>query len=72
LLVLSTLRYNAETWTFRERLIRDLLVEYFEMVYLRKIKSVTRRDRIGSEDIFNRLHIICGRIDCDTLDTRIG
>src|SRR6218665_615816 len=54
-LVLSTLLYNAETWTLREKQIQRLRV--FEMACLRKIEGITRRDRIRNVEIFNRLDI---------------
>ena len=51
-LVLSTLLYNAETWTLREKQKQRLRV--FEMACLRKIEKVTRRHRIINEEIFIR------------------
>jgi hypothetical protein len=48
-LVLSILMYNSETWTLREEDKNRLRV--FEMNCLRKIKGVTRRDRIRNTDI---------------------
>jgi len=48
-LVLSILMYNSETWTLREADKNRLRV--FEMNCLRKIKGVTRRDRIRNADI---------------------
>src|SRR6218665_1674541 len=60
-LVLSTLLYNAETWTMKEKQKQRLRV--FEMACLWKIKGVTRRDRIRNKEIFNRLNIRIGIID---------
>src|SRR6218665_1836541 len=54
MLMLSTLLYNAETWTMTEKQKQRLRV--FEMACLRKIEGVTRRDRIRNEEIFNRLN----------------
>ena len=54
-LVQSVLLYNSETWTLREAQKRRLRV--FEMVCLRKIEGVTRRDRIRNEVIYDRLNI---------------
>src|SRR6218665_557752 len=59
-LVLSTLLYNAETWTLREKQKQRLRV--FEMTCPRKIEGITRRDRIRNEEIFNRLDIRLGII----------
>src|SRR6218665_1773618 len=60
-LVLITLLYNTEKWTLRETQKQRLRV--FEMVCLRKIEGVTRRDRIRNEEIFNRLNIRIGIIE---------
>jgi len=60
-LALSTLLYNADTWTMKEKQKQRLRV--FEMACLRKIEGVTRRDRIRNEEIFNRLNIRIGIID---------
>src|SRR6218665_1637845 len=60
-LVLSTLLYNAETWTMQEKQKQRLRV--FEMACLRKIEGVTRRNRIRNDEIFNRLNIRIGIID---------
>src|SRR6218665_1153638 len=60
-LVLSTLLYNAETWTMKEKQKQRLRV--FEIACLRKIEGVMRRDRIRNEEIFNRLNIRIGIID---------
>src|ERR1700733_12061451 len=54
-LVQSVLLYNSETWTLRETQKRRL--RGFEMVCLRKIEGVTRRDRIRNEVIYDRLNI---------------
>ena len=43
-MILSTLLYNSETWTFKTTQQNRLKV--FEMSCLRKIEGVTRRDRI--------------------------
>jgi len=61
LVVLSTLLYNAEAWTMREKQKQRLRV--FEMACLWTIEGVTRRDRIRNEEIFNRLNIRIGIID---------
>src|SRR6218665_3118087 len=60
-LVLSTLLYNAETRTMKERQKQRLRV--FKIACLRKIEGVTRRDRIRNEEIFHRLNIRIGIID---------
>ena len=54
-LVLSVLLYNSETWTLKESTKKKLLV--FEMGCLRRIKGVTRRDRIRNVDIREELKI---------------
>jgi len=54
-LVLSVLLYNAETWTLKEAMKSKLRV--FEMNCLRKIKGVTRRDRIRNVEIRAELGI---------------
>jgi len=54
-LVLSVLLYNSETWTLKEEANKKLRV--FEMNCLRKIKGVTRRDRIRNIDIKAELSI---------------
>ena len=47
-LVLSTLLYNAETWTLRKKQQQRLRV--FEMACLWKIEGITRRDRIRNKE----------------------
>ena len=64
MLVLSTLLYNAETWTMREK--QKQILRVFEMACLRKIEGVTRRDRIRNEEIFNSLNIRIGIIEYET------
>src|SRR6218665_184069 len=58
-LVLSTLLYNAETWTLRQK----QRLRVFEMACLWKIEGITRRDRIRNEETSNRLNIRIGIID---------
>jgi sorting nexin-29 len=54
-LVCSVLLYNSETWTLKEATKKKLQV--FEMGCLRKIKGVTRRDKIRNADIRKELGI---------------
>ena len=54
-LVCSVLLYNSETWTLKEATKKKLQV--FEMGCLRKIKGVTRRDKIRNVDIRKELGI---------------
>ena len=49
------LLYNSEMWTLKESTKKELLV--FEMGCLRRIKGVTRRDRIRNVDISEELKI---------------
>ena len=53
--MVSVLLYNSETWTLKETNKKKLNV--FEMNCLRKIKGVTRRDRIRNADIRAELKI---------------
>ena len=48
-LVLSTLLYNASTWTLKEKQKQRLAV--FEIACLRRIEGVTRRDKLRNEEI---------------------
>ena len=54
-LVLSVLLYNSETWTLKENIKKKLRV--FEMNCLRKIKGVTRRDRVRNTVIRSELKV---------------
>jgi len=54
-LVLSVLLYNSETWALKETAKQKLRV--FEMNCLRRIKGVTRRNRIRNADIRMELNI---------------
>ena len=54
-LVISVLLYNSETWTLKEVFKKKLRV--FEMSCLRKIKGITRRDRIRNTVIKAELEI---------------
>ena len=54
-LVLSVLLYNSETWTLKEASKQKLRV--FEMSCLRRIKGVTRRDRIRNIDIRDEMGV---------------
>jgi len=54
-LVLSVLLYNSETWALKENVKKKLKV--FEMNCLRKIKGVTRRDRLRNVDVRRDLNM---------------
>src|SRR6218665_3651372 len=54
-LVLSTVLYNAEIWTMREKQKQKLRV--FEMACIWKIEGAMRRNRIRNKEIFNRHNI---------------
>ena len=54
-LVLSVLLYNSETWALKESTKKKLRV--FEMSCLRKIKGVTRRNRVRNTEIRRELKV---------------
>ena len=54
-LVQSIILYNSETWTMKEEQRRKLRV--FEMIVLRKICGVTRKDRRRNVDTLKELSI---------------
>ncbi len=54
-LVLSVLLYNSKTWTLKESIKKKLRV--FEMNCLRKIKGVTRRNRVRNTEIRRELKV---------------
>ena len=60
-LVTSLLLYNSETWTLKEKEKQRLRV--FEMVVLRKVAGVTRKDRKRNDDIMADLGLMVDIID---------
>ena len=48
-MVVPTLLYGCETWTIQKR--HESKLQAFEMMCLRRVEGVTRKDRVRNEEV---------------------